>query len=467
MNRPTELAATATAAEVAPSSHATTAGGAEPGAATAAPPAANAAAAAAPQPSSSSSKWHAYYASDPTSAPWDTHAASSQLRSYLCGCCSGAPAGASSSPAPGVAGPAPATQALSDALLHVCDRCAGTKPPALVAWLAVAAAAQGSGGPAGALDGIAGQAPPLQAMQPQQRQPQPPQPPRVLELCCGTGGSLAYMRSLGFHVVGVELVQAACGVAAERLAAASAPTSDTAMAASGPGGSGSGSGRSSSGLVVVEAVHVADRGAAEGCAVGGCGSPGNNVVEVPAAEAPASTSAARLLHGDLFAAAASGQIVPQSFDFMYDCQGLHAMPAELRPAYAGVMARALRPGGIALVLVGRREEDDEVMAVGAATAGVTAVAAAANGSEPTQGAASAKPASRPGPSLMSLSELRQLFPADHGCGQEAGAAGGSSSSLEEGRWQWLGCSATGFDLTNAYRQLPAAPPAWCLLLRRC
>lgn len=301
----------------------------------------------------------------------------------------------------------------------------------------------------------------------------------------------------GFHVVGVELVQAACGVAAERLAAASAPTSDTAMAASGPGGSGSGSGRSSSGLVVVEAVHVADRGAAEGCAVGGCGSPGNNVVEVPAAEAPASTSAARLLHGDLFAAAASGQIVPQSFDFMYDCQvrvvarlhstahecltdnsaflliaivlaqGLHAMPAELRPAYAGVMARALRPGGIALVLVGRREEDDEVMAVGAATAGVTAVAAAANGSEPTQGAASAKPASRPGPSLMSLSELRQLFPADHGCGQEAGAAGGSSSSLEEGRWQWLGCSATGFDLTNAYRQLPAAPPAWCLLLRRC
>lgn len=196
MNRPTELAATATAAEVAPSSHATTAGGAEPGAATAAPPAANAAAAAAPQPSSSSSKWHAYYASDPTSAPWDTHAASSQLRSYLCGCCSGAPAGASSSPAPGVAGPAPATQALSDALLHVCDRCAGTKPPALVAWLAVAAAAQGSGGPAGALDGIAGQAPPLQAMQPQQRQPQPPQPPRVLELCCGTGGSLAYMRSL-------------------------------------------------------------------------------------------------------------------------------------------------------------------------------------------------------------------------------------------------------------------------------
>eukprot|EP00198_Chlamydomonas_reinhardtii_P004612 XP_001693948.1 predicted protein [Chlamydomonas reinhardtii] len=112
----------------------------------------------------------------------------------------------------------------------------------------------------------------------------------------------------GFHVVGVELVQAACGVAAERLAAASAPTSDTAMAASGPGGSGSGSGRSSSGLVVVEAVHVADRGAAEGCA------------------------------------------------------GLHAMPAELRPAYAGVMARALRPGGIALVLVGRREEDDEVMA---------------------------------------------------------------------------------------------------------
>ncbi|KAG2433822.1 hypothetical protein HXX76_008179 [Chlamydomonas incerta] len=431
-------AAPAPAARRAASPRAAAAGG-EPGAATSTEAGPHATAAT-PTATSSSSKWHAYYEADPTSAPWDTHDASSQLRAYLCGCSSGTPAAAPSAPAPsaatqGATGPGGAAPHASAAgLLHVCERCARTKPPALVEWLAATATGVGAPEAPGSV-GTSGRPPPL-----------PPRPPRVLEMCCGTGGSLAYMRRLGFHVVGAELVEAACRVAAERLAAAAAAAgpSETAHATAGPG--------ELSG-VVVEAVCSSGSGSGSGSGAVGSSSGNTRVEEAPAGPA------ALLLHGDLFAAAASRQIAPQSFDFVYDCQGLHAMPGDLRPAYARVMAAALRPGGTALVLVGRREGDGEVAA---------AAAAAGRDGQRSRGCCGGG---------GGLSELKRLFPSADAAGQhsgagagvsgaEAGEAGGSSTE-EEGRWQWLGCSATRFDLTTAYRQLPAAPPAWCLLLRRC
>ncbi|PNG51489.1 hypothetical protein TSOC_015512, partial [Tetrabaena socialis] len=125
----------------------------------------------------------------------------------------------------------------------------------------------------------------------------PPPPLRVLELCCGTGASLAFMHGLGCSVVGVELVAAAAGLAARRLAEV---------------------GRA---RVAVEAVG----GAEAGRGPAGLPPPLPHTAMTPhlarqeeqqeqaqAQEGPTAT----VLCGDLF----SAQLPHASFDFVYDCQ---------------------------------------------------------------------------------------------------------------------------------------------------
>ncbi|GLI64612.1 hypothetical protein VaNZ11_007921 [Volvox africanus] len=457
------------------------------------------------------SKWEQYYAADPSKTPWDTHTVSSQLRKYLCKCLSASFNAAASTAAAAAAttgfftaaatpalasltqtgardatttsrndtvrnksdddeglrrsgdrignfvGHDAATHNLSDGksqkvedlemimygntkpsddrnnesttgnetlgsaaatalTLHVCDRCAYLKPAAN-------------------LDTLDGH------RRLRRR--------RVwaLELCCGTGGSLAFMHRLGFSVAGVDLVAAACHMAAKRLAAvASSPVA----------------------VQTVETVADVLRLWAGDPEPPGAGP---RACQDLIGHSPVALVAA----GNLFLAA-----WPRGFfDFVYDCQGLHAMPLVLRPAYVAVLSEALRSGGLALLLVGRVEDDldfdfdlDSPPLNGNEKADATLVTPRSKVvksmevqyggretgdvdcdemSRGSHGGYDGDPrvngsCNSLGPSLMSLGELRGLFGADD--------------------WEWCWCKPTRFDSTPLYDKLPRPPPAWCLLLRR-
>ncbi|GLC34820.1 hypothetical protein PLESTM_000243600 [Pleodorina starrii] len=438
-------------------------------------------------------KWEQYYAADPRAAPWDTHSVSSQLRSYLSDCPARGAAAATEPPAPAAASTPPERDAAAGSGrgsssggggggcgdgggapgpgLHICALCAPLKPEPRPS--------AGSGGDGGSGGGRRGGV-------------------RALELCCGTGASLAFMRGLGFSVVGVDLVEAACEVAAERLAAvAGAPVAVQPVEA------------------VAEALRSWDAdddaaAAAAAAAEGGLRREG--------------TAGACVACGDLFGAG-----LPRGFfDFAYDCQGLHAMPPALRPAYEAVLRDALRVGGLALLLVGRAEEDEEEeqsegqedsgrmevdapaapqapspavdAAAAAAAAAATGCREGGNGARGSQGGDSGSgsgcegggggvPAGRGGtdprvggpsasssrgPSLMTRQELRALFGVDSSTvgqgsmvGEESAVGRESMVGEERGRyWEWCWCRPTRFDSTSVYARLPRPPPAWCLLVRR-
>ncbi|GLC64793.1 hypothetical protein PLESTF_000208100 [Pleodorina starrii] len=454
-------------------------------------------------------KWEQYYAADPRAAPWDTHSVSSQLRSFLSDCPARGAAAATEPPAPAAASTPPERDAAAGSGrgsssggggcgdgggapgpgLHICALCAPLKPE-----LRPSAGSGGDGGSGGGRRGGV----------------------RALELCCGTGASLAFMRGLGFSVVGVDLVEAACEVAAERLAAvAGSPVAVQPVEA------------------VAEALRSWDADDDAAAAAAAAGTAGPRAAPEPGYEpqtatsprpgsrvaAPAAgglrreeTAGACVACGDLFGAG-----LPRGFfDFAYDCQGLHAMPPALRPAYEAVLRDALRVGGLALLLVGRAEEDEEEEqsegqedsgrmegdaaaapqapspAVDAAAAAAAAAAncsreggngacgsqgvdsgsgsgcegggggvpAGRGGTDPRVGGPSAS--SSRGPSLMTRQELRALF------GVDSSAVGRESMVGEErGRyWEWCWCRPTRFDSTSVYARLPRPPPAWCLLVRR-
>lgn len=338
----------------------------------------------------SSSKWDAYYAEDAAlKTPWDSHAEASQLRAYLTMC----PAAACKEDA-AQAPPSPFELALSGrselgreaslpAAYHVCPCCSHLKPYGR----ALAHRQQQLAGETSQQAAALG-------------------PPLMLELCCGTGASLGFSRRLGFACMGVDVVAAACDAARQRLREAtpspSAPPSPTRQQS---------------------AAHAA-----------------------PAAPEPGAGPVpplASVLHGDVFEA----QLPWGQVDLVYDCQGLHAMPAERRPAYAAILQRALRPGGFLLLLVGRDAEGEpapwERRADDAQPQPQSA--ACGDGSSAGTGKGSPAAASRPGPSCMSRHELEQLFPAPE--------------------WRWHLCAHSRFDETPYYTTLPRLPPAWCLLLQ--
>ncbi|GIL73486.1 hypothetical protein Vretifemale_3599 [Volvox reticuliferus] len=312
------------------------------------------------------------------------------------------------------------SEAAASLALHVCDRCACLKPVMKLGTLDL---------PGGLHHGGVW----------------------ALELCCGTGGSLAFMHRLGFSVVGVDLVAAACHMAAKRLA-------DVA----------------GSHVAVQPVETVADvlrllagspepRGADAGA--------GTEAVPGASPDLIGDRPVALVAHGNLFVAA-----WPRGFfHFVYDCQGLHAMPPALRPAYVTVLRSALRSGGLALLLVGRVEDDldfdsdrdlngteETDVTTGTPTRELVSSTAAQRGRDPggegceemsrgNPGGCGGDPlANRScnsrGPSLMSRRELHELF--------------------GDGEWEWCWCKPTRFDSTPAYDKLPRPPPAWCLLMRR-
>ncbi|GIL49664.1 hypothetical protein Vafri_5947 [Volvox africanus] len=457
------------------------------------------------------SKWEQYYATDPSKTPWDTHAVSSQLHNYLCNCLSAtfsatantvAAAAATTGVITAAATPAlasltqtgagdattmsrngtarttseddeslrrsgdrvgncfgadaaahnlsnrksqenedvgkfiygnskprddgnnestpgnetPGSTAATALALHVCCRCARLKPTAK-----------------------------LDTLDPHRRLHH--RGVWALELCCGTGASLAFMHRLGFSVVGVDLVAVACHKAAKRLAdVASSPVA----------------------VQTVETVADVLRLWAAAPEPPGAGPRASQDVI-------GHSPVALVASGNLFVAA-----WPRGFfDFVYDCQGLHAMPLALRPAYVAVLSAALRSGGLAFLLVGRVEDDldfdfdlDSAPLNGKEEADFTLATPISKVVVSTDvqhggreiGGVGCDEMSRGshggyggdprvtgscnslGPSLMSLGELQGLFGADD--------------------WEWCWCKPTRFDSTPVYDKLPRPPPAWCLLLRR-
>ncbi|KXZ53316.1 hypothetical protein GPECTOR_7g1210 [Gonium pectorale] len=245
---------------------------------------------------------------------------------------------------------------------------------------------------------------------------------------------------MGFSVVGVELVGAACCLAAQRLAEATGHPARVA--------------------------HVPDP-SVENAAEARVDAEARADVEPP--------PRALILQGDLFAA----RLPPASFDLVYDCQGLHAIPPPMRPPYTRVLYGALRPGGLALVLVGRAEPDagnGDGVPVSLPTsdsdrsfrsAGADGYAAGprdtaltapeeAKGDGPGAGlerraggggqSGDGSKAPRKGPSLMTRAELAGLF--------------------AEPEWETVSCRPSRFDLTPAYAAMPQPPPAWCVLARK-
>lgn len=291
------------------------------------------------------SKWDAYYTDDAVlKTPWDTNEESSQLRAYLSQCPASAcdrhrssrdplyeyavigellghqPVGSSNGPPPAY---------------HVCKECSHLKPdaPTLLNSKAVQATEQ-------------------QAHQ----QACVDSSPLMLELCCGTGASLAYAHRMGFACLGVDIVPAACEAARQRLSKAAdsrAPTSKehgTAHATTAPQWS--------------------------------------------------------VLQDNVF----SVQLPWSQVDLAYDCQGLHAMPPEQRLAYVDALLRALKPGGFLLLLVGRDAvgepaswDKDSGDGQSASSQGLSAAGGIVGSGD------SGRPA-RPGPSCMSRQELEALFP---------------------------------------------------------
>ncbi|KAG2484348.1 hypothetical protein HYH03_016767 [Edaphochlamys debaryana] len=451
-------------------------------------------------PADQRAKWLSYYANDLTSAPWDTHEVSSQLRSYLCAC----PASHGVQSSDGLRGPSPrhaAAQAVSaegtaatagggevsgsarDAAgaggdgaagphLHVCEACAPLRPPAFLAWSRtrspVASPSTASAS---------------------QRLPSSPSsssaPPLCLELCCGTGGSLAFLHGLGMSAVGVELVEAAARLAAQRLAAAGAAArggSDEAAA--------------------VEVVPIREPRPKDSTTASTSPAP-HEPITTAIATAPGAGPSARVMAGDLFAAG----LPAGAFAFAYDCQGLHAMPPALRPAYVGVLRAALGPGGVALLLLGRdegaeaeaqakaggkeaegsgtRQRSEEAGtaervegAAGVREAGEQAAGSREDGAAEDEGQAVEAGAESVRKRRRSGGEAAEAAgpPAQGSGGQAAAGSGRKGPALlrrpelealfPAGEWEWLRCEATRFDLTPAYARMPAPPPAWSLLVRR-
>jgi hypothetical protein len=127
------------------------------------------------------------------------------------------------------------------------------------------------------------------------------------------------------------------------------------------------------------------------------------------------------------------------------------MPRELRPRYAQLLCRALRRGGVALVLTGRLEADDAALALARRALGAEHMgsaekaAASASAEAAATGPAETAPA-RPGPSLLALAELQELFPGE--------------------QWEWRAVTPSTFDLTPAYAAMPRPPAVWLLELHR-
>ncbi|GFR49630.1 hypothetical protein Agub_g11702, partial [Astrephomene gubernaculifera] len=296
------------------------------------------------------------------------------------------------------------------------------------------------------------------------------EPLRVLELCCGTGASLAFMCRMGFSVTGVELVPAACRVAAARLqqAAADVAAAVAAEAAKAEVAKARGMAAAAPAPVAVPVLVVEVRQVQEAGGATYDTTPYDTTTTPPPSHPHPHHL---LLQGDLFAA----RLPPAAVHLVYDCQGLHAVPPQLRVPYVAVLHAALRRGGLALLLVGRSEEEGEEEGVreeeGLMLTSAGRECSQAKGCDAgdedgrrnelrvtmeakggagvissRSGTNSSASSSSRGPSLLSLPQLRSLFP--------------------PARWRWCGCWRSVFDATPEYDKLAARPPAWCLLVRK-
>lgn len=369
----------------------------------------------------------------------------------------------------------------------------------------------------------------------------------------------------GFSVVGVDLVVAACRLSAERLAAVSgSPVAVQSVKAVGdtlhrcqeavlsgdgsiptpiatgdsplatallPLSSGGGSPPPGASVPPVSAassptssedlpgaIGATQDGATGDTPYGSSLQPDSELLSLPTGHSTFVTNAPRRtqLHSQAMALMAQGDLFSVSdwpgdfFDFVYDCQGLHAMPSEQRPAYVAVLQRVLRSGGLALLLVGRVEEDNP----GGEPSG--AWQAHVSETQPsTPSWAVTKTSTAAGPERTVISNAAMDCPlrpqngstdngdgsiSGKGTGEEANTdalwnvgrwgggkgkgdaaiadprgtcVGPSQMTLEELQllfaatdWEWCWHERTCFDLTPTYARLARPPQAWCLLVRR-